>query len=139
LTHYPFGLPHLNHKSEVCYCCSCRCGETMTLNCGHQQAYCWSPRWYLIMESHGVILLTGQTEDIGEKTVPVPPCPSQIPRELTWGIPPRGEAGTAKSELTDTSNVELYNRLSGEFDSGLRSPTVTQLLVFIWSLKSLVK
>jgi hypothetical protein len=26
--------------------CSCRWVETMSLNCVHQQAYCWSPGWY---------------------------------------------------------------------------------------------
>jgi hypothetical protein len=28
-------------------------GETMSQNCGHQLAYCSSPRWYVSVESHG--------------------------------------------------------------------------------------
>jgi hypothetical protein len=28
-------------------CCSCRFGETVSLNCGHQMADCSSPGWYM--------------------------------------------------------------------------------------------
>jgi hypothetical protein len=31
-------------------CCSCRRGETMSLGCCHQWAYCLSPRWHMSME-----------------------------------------------------------------------------------------
>jgi hypothetical protein len=31
------------------------------------------------MESHGGMILTGETEELGEKPVPVPLCPPQIP------------------------------------------------------------
>jgi hypothetical protein len=30
------------------------------------------------MESHGGMILTGEPEELGEKTVPVPLCPPQI-------------------------------------------------------------
>jgi hypothetical protein len=32
--------------------CSCRWGETMSLNCGHQRACCSHPRLYVSMENH---------------------------------------------------------------------------------------
>jgi hypothetical protein len=50
----------------------------MSPNCGHQRAYCSSPKWSMSMESHGGMILTGKTEELGEKPVPVPLCPPQI-------------------------------------------------------------
>jgi hypothetical protein len=35
------------------------------------------------MESHGGMILTGKPEELGEKSVPVPLCPPQTPREVT--------------------------------------------------------
>jgi hypothetical protein len=37
------------------------------LNCGHQGAYCSSSRWH--MENHGGIILTRETEELGEKNL----------------------------------------------------------------------
>jgi hypothetical protein len=42
--------------------------------------YCLSPR---SMESHSGMILTGKTEELGEKPVPVPLSPPQIPHGLT--------------------------------------------------------
>jgi hypothetical protein len=56
----------------------------MSLNCGQQWAYCSSPRWYMSMKRHGRMILTGETEELGEKTVPVSLRPPQIPHVLTW-------------------------------------------------------
>jgi hypothetical protein len=44
----PYALVrHLLTYYEVWWwCLSCRWGETMSLKCGHQRAYCSSPRWY---------------------------------------------------------------------------------------------
>jgi hypothetical protein len=70
-------------RSSVAGGCSRRCVETMSRNYGHQRAYCSSPRWYMSMgmtvEWHG----QGKTEEIGERPVPVPLCPQQIPHRLT--------------------------------------------------------
>jgi hypothetical protein len=41
-------------------CCSCRWGETMSLNCSHHRAYCSSPSWYITMDRHGGKILTGE-------------------------------------------------------------------------------
>jgi hypothetical protein len=30
--------------THICGCYQCQMGETMSLNCGHQRAYCSSPR-----------------------------------------------------------------------------------------------
>jgi hypothetical protein len=67
----------------TCCCLSCRWGEAMSLNCGHQRAYCLSPWWYMNMENNGEMILTGETEELGEKPVPVPLCPLKIQYELT--------------------------------------------------------
>jgi hypothetical protein len=45
---------------------------------GHQQDYCSFLRWYMSTESHGGMILTGETEEHGDKPVPVPICPPQI-------------------------------------------------------------
>jgi hypothetical protein len=38
----------------------CRWGETTSLNCGHQRAYCSSPRWYMSMNNRGGMISTGK-------------------------------------------------------------------------------
>jgi hypothetical protein len=56
----------LSYTNVICMtsvtscCCSCRWGEMMSLNCGHQRAYFSSPRWYISMGSHGGSILTGE-------------------------------------------------------------------------------
>jgi hypothetical protein len=35
------------------------------------------------MEKRGGMILTGETEELGEKSVPLPVCPPQIPHGLT--------------------------------------------------------
>jgi hypothetical protein len=62
---------------------SCRWGKTVALNCGYQRAYCSSPTWYMGVESNGGMILTGETGQFGEKPVPVPLYPPQIPYGLT--------------------------------------------------------
>jgi hypothetical protein len=83
------SLPHTSSwfAGNILTCCSCRRGETMSLNCGHKRAYCTSPRWHMSMESHGGLILTGETEELEEKPVPVPLCPSKILDGLTWREP----------------------------------------------------
>jgi hypothetical protein len=39
---------------------SCRCGESVSLNCDHKRAYCSSPRYYMSLENHGGMMLVGQ-------------------------------------------------------------------------------
>jgi hypothetical protein len=63
--------------------CLCRWGHTMSLNCDHQQAYCSYRMWYMSVDSHGRVILTGKIEELGEESVPVPLCPLQLPHELT--------------------------------------------------------
>jgi hypothetical protein len=38
---------------------SCRWGETISLNFGHQWTYCSSPRWYISMENQRGMISTG--------------------------------------------------------------------------------
>jgi hypothetical protein len=38
----------------------CRWGETTSLNCGHQRAYCSSRRWYMSKENNGGVISTGE-------------------------------------------------------------------------------
>jgi hypothetical protein len=35
----------------------------LSLNCGHQQAYCFHPRWYISVGNHGEIISTRETPD----------------------------------------------------------------------------
>jgi hypothetical protein len=46
--------------ASLLLCCSCKWGETMSLNCGHQRAYWLSRRWYKSLKSHGGMILTGE-------------------------------------------------------------------------------
>jgi hypothetical protein len=44
----------VSNEHTVCMLWSCRWwGETISLNYGHQWAYCSSPRWYMSMENCG--------------------------------------------------------------------------------------
>jgi hypothetical protein len=63
-------------------CCSCRRGEAMSLNCGHQRARCSSPDDIWVC-SHGGMISTGETEELGEKPAPVPLCPPHVPLVLS--------------------------------------------------------
>jgi hypothetical protein len=62
---------------------SCRWGETISLNCGHQLAYCSSPRWYRSMERDDGMILTGKNWRTRETPAPVPLRPPQIPHGPT--------------------------------------------------------
>jgi hypothetical protein len=42
----------------------------MSLNCGYQGSYSSNSRYYMSMESHGGMILTGGTEELAEKPVP---------------------------------------------------------------------
>jgi hypothetical protein len=57
--------------------------ETTSLNCCHYRTCRSSPRWYEFGERRWNDILTGETEELGEKPVPVPLCPPQIPHGLT--------------------------------------------------------
>jgi hypothetical protein len=71
----PHGSPVLYHvhcawaplywlqKCELwAWSCSCRWDDAMSLNCGHQCACSSSPRRYMGIETHGVIILTGRNQ-----------------------------------------------------------------------------
>jgi hypothetical protein len=45
-------------------CCSCRWRETMSLNFGHQRAFCSTRRWYMGVEGHCGIILTGEVDEL---------------------------------------------------------------------------
>jgi hypothetical protein len=64
-------------------CSSCWWDEMTSLNCGHQQAYCSSPRWYMRMESRGGMMFIRENRRTRIKPVPVPLCPPQMPHWLT--------------------------------------------------------
>jgi hypothetical protein len=42
----------------------------LSLNCGHQRAYCSAPRWYMSMESHGGMISAGENWRTLRKTCP---------------------------------------------------------------------
>jgi hypothetical protein len=76
-------LPRISVIGDNTSCCSCRWGETMSLNCSHQRTYCSSPgdTWGLKLKVEWY--WHGKTEELGENPVPVPLCPTQIPHGLT--------------------------------------------------------
>jgi hypothetical protein len=81
-------LSSLKPDTILCYhgsvnycCCSYQCGKMMSLNCSHQLACC--SLLYMSTESHGGMMLTGETEKLGEKPVPAPLHPPQTPHGLT--------------------------------------------------------
>jgi hypothetical protein len=51
-------------------CCSCRWGEAMSLNCGHQWAYYSYLRQKMKVESHGGMVLTGEIRSTRRETCP---------------------------------------------------------------------
>jgi hypothetical protein len=57
-------------RSALCCSCSYRWCETLSLNCGHQRAYCSSSRWYMSTESHGGIVLTGENRRTRRRICP---------------------------------------------------------------------
>jgi hypothetical protein len=76
-------ISYLSYILFTRFTCSCRWGEKVSLNCSHQRIHYSSHKWYMSMCSHGGMILTGKTEELGEKTVLVPLCPLQIPHGLT--------------------------------------------------------
>lgn len=62
------GQNDLNARSNCC--CSCRWGETMSSSCGHHWTYCSSRRWYMSMESHDGLILTGKNRGSRRKSCP---------------------------------------------------------------------
>jgi hypothetical protein len=80
---FPVGLMHFVIPNDViieCPCCSCRWGETMSLNCGHERAYCSSPDiwvWRVTVEWYW-------QEIQGEETCPSSSLSTTNP---TWSHP----------------------------------------------------
>jgi hypothetical protein len=59
-------------------------GVRLSLNSGHQRAYCSSPRWYMSMESYGGMISTGENQRTLRKTCPSATLPTKNP---TWTDP----------------------------------------------------
>jgi hypothetical protein len=72
----------------------------MSLNCGHQHAYCSSSIWYLSMEKHGGMILTGEEREIREKTCPRATLSTINP---TWTEP--GTNSSLRGERPATSRL----------------------------------
>jgi hypothetical protein len=68
---------------------------TVPLNYGRQRAYCPSPDVVLLWSQDGMIL-TGETEELGESPVPGPLCPPQIPHIVARA---RSEASAVTNRL----------------------------------------
>jgi hypothetical protein len=66
-----------------------------SLNYSHNKAYYSYPRLHTSMQSYGGLILTGETEEVREKPVPVPHCPPQITHGLTLQ---RTQASVVKSQ-----------------------------------------
>jgi hypothetical protein len=71
---------------ELQCCCSCRCGETVSLNCGLWRAYCSSPRLCVRQESHGGVILTGENRKSRKKTCPSATFSTSDPTWIDSGL-----------------------------------------------------
>jgi hypothetical protein len=67
------------------------------------------------VESHGGIILTGKTEEVGEKPVPVPLCAPQIPRGLTGAQTARCNLLSIPSDLDDFLSSHSFFTYSETF------------------------
>jgi hypothetical protein len=81
----------------------------MPLNCGNKRADSSFPRWCVSIESHGRVILTGKTEKLWPKPVPVPLCLPQI----SWTDPGAnpglcGEKPATNRLSHDRSDLLLY-------------------------------
>jgi hypothetical protein len=65
--------------------------------CGHQQAYCSSPRWYMTMDPNEMIL-TRKPKNSREKPVSVPLWPPLTPHGLIWV---HTQASNAATQVTN--------------------------------------
>jgi hypothetical protein len=91
-------FPHLTNTDETILC-TCRGGESMSLNCGHKLAYCSSLGYILVWAWRAAVEWYWQekTEWLRKKPVPVPLCPTQVPHWLTRA---RIRCSTVKGRLT---------------------------------------
>jgi hypothetical protein len=65
--------------------CSCRWGESVSLNCSHQRAYCSSSKWCMDMESHGGMILTGEKRRTLRNTLASATLSTTNPTWTDWG------------------------------------------------------
>jgi hypothetical protein len=84
-----FTLDIVSKYGLVCCSCSCSClwREIVSLNCGYQRIRCSSPRWYVSMESHGGMILTGEIEELRE-TCPIATSSTTNPTWTDLGVNP---------------------------------------------------
>jgi hypothetical protein len=57
-------------------------GRDMSLNCGHQRAYCSSLRWLWVWKATVEWYWQGTTKDLVGNPVPVRLCPPKVPSRL---------------------------------------------------------
>jgi hypothetical protein len=81
--------------AEFIWCCSCRWGETMSLNCGHQETYCSFPMSYVSMKCHGGLTDRGKPNNSEEKNEFQ--CHS-VQFHMDW---PGSEPGRPRREASD--------------------------------------
>jgi hypothetical protein len=87
--HLDWGFLYFLHLSRpnagiVRWWFLCLWGENMSLNCDHQRACCSSPKWFMIIESHCGMIMTGENRRTRRKT-----CTSATlsTTNLTWTEP----------------------------------------------------
>jgi hypothetical protein len=79
-----YGRPELQHTAPRCTICSSRCyGRTAALRLLVQPSDVFSPPFLQVMEHRRNEIDRGKPKYSGEKPVPVPLCPPQIPHGLT--------------------------------------------------------
>jgi hypothetical protein len=64
---------------------SCWWGEATSLNCGHQRAYCLSPRWYMSMDNHdGMMMSTEENWFVHQSFLAILPAESSGSKQEVW-------------------------------------------------------
>jgi hypothetical protein len=90
-------------------CSSYRWRETMSLNCSHQQACCSSHRLCMSMDSHGGMMLTGESRRNSEKPCLSATLPTTNPTWTDQGESPGLRSNRPAANRPSHDKTKVYN------------------------------
>jgi hypothetical protein len=100
-----------------CCCCSCRWVKSVSLNCGHQQAYCSCPRWHMSMERHGGMI---RTEEIRRNRRTACPSATLSTTNPTWTDPCANSGLCSERPATNCLNhASYFSGNTSDLNSGI--------------------
>jgi hypothetical protein len=107
--------------------CSCGWGETMSELWPPVDVSVWNP---------SRMILTGKTEELRERPVPVPLCPPQIPHELSRATRVRGRWLTACTMALPVQGwINCVLQCIWPFECSSHISFTVTVAAFIWRLK----